>query len=187
MRRNGFGNSHNSGLPQQSALSSPVIDTTPNNASKDQTQRTTFASQSHNDHGHQQARNSFSRSRGGGSHPRGDNSHYHNHGGRRDHDRGNQDWNSNRNFNAQPHRVVHRLMRPPPPPNTAPFIPPPPMRPLGGPIPFSGRLYILFVRFHGFDLLNLFIFELFADFAPPIGSTFYLRFHVFYHMNLPYA
>lgn len=138
MRRNGSSNSHNSSLPQQSAPSSPVIDPAPNNSSKDQTQRTAFIpSQSHSDHGHQQPRNSF-RSRGGGSHPRGDNSHHHNYGSRRDHDRGNQDWNSNRNYNAQPQRVVHRFIRPPPPPppNTTGFISSPTMRPIGGPLPF---------------------------------------------------
>ncbi|XP_038881160.1 la-related protein 1C-like [Benincasa hispida] len=138
MRRNGSSNSYNSSLPQQSAPSSPVIDSAPNNSPKDQTQRTTLvSSQSHNDHGHQQPRNSF-RSRGGGSHPRGDNSHHHNYGSRRDYDRGNQDWNSNRNYNAQPHRVVHRFIRPPPPPppNTTAFISSPTMRPIGGPLPF---------------------------------------------------
>uniref|UniRef100_A0A0A0KJG2 HTH La-type RNA-binding domain-containing protein n=2 Tax=Cucumis sativus TaxID=3659 RepID=A0A0A0KJG2_CUCSA len=138
MRRNGSSNSYNSSLPQQSAPSSPVIDTAPNNSPKDQTQRTTFvSSQSHSDHGHQQPRNSY-RSRGGGSHPRGDNSHHHNYGSRRDHDRGNQDWNSNRNYNAQPHRVVHRFIRPspPPPPNTTGYISSPTMRAIGGPLPF---------------------------------------------------
>ncbi|XP_023003871.1 la-related protein 1C-like [Cucurbita maxima] len=136
MRRSGSGNSYNSGLPQQSAPSSPIIDPAPNNSSKDQTERSTFASPSHNDHVHQQPRYSF-RSRGG-SHPRGDNSHHHNYGSRRDHDRGNQDWNSNRNFNVQPHRVVHRFIRPspPPPPNTAAFISAPSMRPIGGPLSF---------------------------------------------------
>ncbi|XP_023543638.1 la-related protein 1C-like [Cucurbita pepo subsp. pepo] len=138
MRRNGSNSSYNSALSQQSAHSSPVIDPAPNSSSRDQTQRTAFiSSQSHNDHGHQQPRSSF-RSRGGASHPRGDNSHHHNYSSRRDHDRGNQDWNSNRNFNAQPHRVVHRFIRPPPPPppNTTGFISSPTMRPIGGPLPF---------------------------------------------------
>ncbi|XP_022949956.1 la-related protein 1C-like isoform X2 [Cucurbita moschata] len=138
LRRNGSNSSYNSALSQQSAPSSPVIDPAPNSSSRDQTQRTAFiSSQSHNDHGHQQPRSSF-RSRGGGSHPRGDNSHHHNYSSRRDHDRGNQDWNSNRNFNAQPHRVVHRFIRPPPPPppNTTGFISSPTMRPIGGPLPF---------------------------------------------------
>ncbi|CAN1341987.1 La-related protein 1C [Linum perenne] len=70
-----------------------------------------------------------------------------NYGGRRDHDRGNQDWNSHRMFNGrdghvQPQRVAPRFMRhpppPPPPPASTPFIASPPVRAFGGPMGFPG-------------------------------------------------
>jgi la-related protein 1 len=108
-------------------------------------QRSGFGSQSHSGNEHPPHR-SF-RHRNGGSHPRGDGSHNHGYGGRRDQDRGNQDWNAHRNFpgrdtHMQQQRVVPRFIRPPPPPpNSAPFIPPPPMRPFGSPIGFPGKQY----------------------------------------------
>uniref|UniRef100_A0A9I9CSW4 HTH La-type RNA-binding domain-containing protein n=2 Tax=Cucumis melo TaxID=3656 RepID=A0A9I9CSW4_CUCME len=135
MKRSGAASSYSGGVSQQSATSVSTIDTTPSNpSSKDHMQRNSFASQSHNDHNyqHQHQPNSF-RSRGSG-YPRGDSSHHHNHGSRRDQDRGNHDWNPHRNY-GQPQRVVQRYIRPPPPPSNATFIPSS-MRPLGGPIPF---------------------------------------------------
>ncbi|CAN1184758.1 La-related protein 1C [Linum perenne] len=96
-----------------------------------------------NDHSGQQ-RGTF-RNRNGGPHPRADGSYNHNYGGRRDHDRGNQDWNSHRMFNGrdghvQPQRVAPRFMRhpppPPPPPASTPFIASPPVRAFGGPMGF---------------------------------------------------
>ncbi|BAT75350.1 hypothetical protein LR48_Vigan01g174200 [Vigna angularis] len=89
-----------------------------------------------NDHPPQ--RNSFRHRNGGGPHQRGD-GHHHNYGGRRDHDRGNQDWSNHRNFNGRDNymspRFVPRFIRPPPPPNLAQLYPPPPaMRPPYGSI-----------------------------------------------------
>ncbi|XP_038881783.1 la-related protein 1C-like [Benincasa hispida] len=133
MKRSGASNSHSGGVSQQSTTPGSIIDTTPSNpSSKEHIQRSSFASQSQNDHSYQHQRNSFSR-RGSG-YPRGDSSHHHNHGSRRDHDRGNHDWNPHRNY-GQPQRVVQRYIRPPPPPSNATFVPSS-MRPLGGPIPF---------------------------------------------------
>ncbi|XP_057761813.1 la-related protein 1B-like [Arachis stenosperma] len=82
-----------------------------------------------------QQRNSF-RNRNSGSHQRGDGSHHHNYGNRRD-----QDWNTQRNFNGRdphmPPRVGPRFPRPPPPPPNAPqFIHTAPVRAFGGPIGF---------------------------------------------------
>ncbi|XAR73740.1 hypothetical protein NMG60_11007811 [Bertholletia excelsa] len=105
-----------------------------------------FGSQSNsgNDQPHQ-PRISFRRGNGS-PHPRGDGSHRHNYGGRRDQELGNHEWNShNRNFNGrdahmQPPRVFPRgpgfMRHPPPPPppphNAASFIPPPlHVRPFG--------------------------------------------------------
>ncbi|CAN0861330.1 La-related protein 1C [Linum grandiflorum] len=105
---------------------------------RDHTQRSSQPRNS-SDHSGQQ-RSSF-RNRNGGTHPRADGSNY---GGRRDHDRGNQEWNSHRNFNGrdghvQPQRVAPRFMRhppPPPPPASTPFIAAPPVRAFGSPMGF---------------------------------------------------
>ncbi|XP_022977762.1 la-related protein 1C-like [Cucurbita maxima] len=132
MKRSGVGNSYSGGASQQSTISGSIIDTTPNNpSSKDHIQRSSFASQSHNDHNYQHQRNF--RSRGSG-YPRGDSFHQHSHGSRRDQDHGNHDWNPHQNY-GQSQRGIQRYIRPPPPPSTATFIPSS-MRPLGGPIPF---------------------------------------------------
>ncbi|XP_027347373.1 la-related protein 1C-like isoform X2 [Abrus precatorius] len=91
---------------------------------------------------HPQQRNSFRHRNGGGPHQRADGGHHHNYGGRRDHDRGNSDWNAHRNFNGRDNymsqRYMPRFMRPPPPPNPAQLFPPPPppMRPFGGSVGF---------------------------------------------------
>ncbi|RDX70488.1 La-related protein 1C, partial [Mucuna pruriens] len=125
--------SSNGGHPQQSApqVSIAAAATGSRNSSpKDHTQRSGFVS---NDH--PQQRNSF-RNRNGGPHQRGDGSHHHNYGNRRD-----QDWNNNnRSFSGRDThmspRAVPRFMRPPPPPNSAQFFHPSPMRPFSGHIGF---------------------------------------------------
>ncbi|MED6146225.1 hypothetical protein PIB30_032603 [Stylosanthes scabra] len=93
------------------------------------TQRSAFAS---NDR--PQQRNSY-RNRNSGPHQRGDGSQHHNYGNRRD-----QNWNTQRNFNARdPHmasRAGPRFPRPPPPHTTPQFIHPPPVRTFGGHIGF---------------------------------------------------
>ncbi|CAN0861326.1 La-related protein 1C [Linum grandiflorum] len=109
---------------------------------RDHTQR---SSQPRNCSDHSGQQRSTFRNRNGGTHPRADGSYNHNYGGRRDHDRGNQDWNSHRNFNGrdghvQPQRVAPRFMRhqppPPPPPASTPFIASPPVRAFGSPMGF---------------------------------------------------
>ncbi|CAL1394362.1 unnamed protein product [Linum trigynum] len=94
-------------------------------------------------------RSSFRSRNSGGPHSRADGSYNHHGygGGRRDQDRGNQDWNThNRSFNGreghvqQPQRVTPRFMRhpppPPPPPASTPFMGPAPVRPFGAPMGF---------------------------------------------------
>ncbi|CAI9763523.1 unnamed protein product [Fraxinus pennsylvanica] len=76
----------------------------------------------------QQQRNSFRRG-SGGPHPRGDVSHFHGRGGRRDRERGNQDWDTHRSFgsregNMPQQRVASRPFLRGPVPST-PYIPPP--------------------------------------------------------------
>ncbi|KAL2504386.1 La-related protein 1C [Abeliophyllum distichum] len=90
----------------------------------------------------QQQRNSFRRGNGG-PHPRGDVSHHHGHGGRRDRDRGNQDWDTHRRFggregNMPQQRVTSRpFIRGPVP--SSPYIPPPPLavRPFAPPMVYT--------------------------------------------------
>ncbi|KDP23970.1 hypothetical protein JCGZ_25358 [Jatropha curcas] len=142
MKRNSANTSSNGGTSQPPGSQPLIGEVHSNNPSpRDHSQRNS-QSRSANDHPQQQ-RNSFRRN--GGPHSRGDGSHHHNYGGRRDQDRSNQDWSSHRNFNGRdPHmqqqRVVPRFMRhpppPPPPPTTAPFIGPPPVRGFGSPIGF---------------------------------------------------
>ncbi|CAI0392805.1 unnamed protein product [Linum tenue] len=92
-----------------------------------------------------QQRSSFRNRNGGGPHSRADGSYNHHSygGGRRDQDRGNQDWNThNRSFNGrdghvqQPQRVTPRFVRHPPPPASTPFMGPAPVRPFGAPMGF---------------------------------------------------
>ncbi|XP_028776620.1 la-related protein 1C isoform X2 [Neltuma alba] len=143
IKRNGPNASFNGGHQQQSAPQGQITATGFHNTSpKDHTQRSGYVSQNHNVHDHPQQRNSF-RNRNGGPHQRGDGTHHHNYGSRREQDRGNQDWNTYRNFNGRDShmspRVFPRFMRPPPPPpppTSGQFIPPPPVRPFGGPVGF---------------------------------------------------
>lgn len=147
MKRNNSHSSSNGGLPQPPASQGSVVEGRSNNPSpRDHTQKSGFGSQFHGGSDHPHPRGSF-KHRNGNQHPRGDGSHHHNYGGRRDQERGNQDWNSHRNYSGrdahmQPQRVVQRFTRhpppppPPPPPSSSPFIPPPPVRPFGSPIGF---------------------------------------------------
>lgn len=151
MKRNGPGPSSNSGHSQLPAQQGPVAEPPLNNPSpRDHTQRGSGGGGHGHDH-HPQQRFPFRNNRNGGSHPRGDGSHHHqNYGGRRDHDRGNQDWHAHRNFNGRdghmqpPQRVMQRFMRHPPPqqplpPSSAPYITPPAVRPFGAPLAFPGK------------------------------------------------
>ncbi|XP_059293017.1 la-related protein 1C [Lycium ferocissimum] len=116
--------SSNGGFPQQQPLQGSVVEITQNNSGKsgnsgaestlrvnnhrDGGQRGGFGSQSPGGNEHQQHRSSYRRGNGG-PHPRGDGSYHHGYGGRRDQERGNQDWNPNRSFgsrdaNMQPQR-----------------------------------------------------------------------------------
>lgn len=144
--RSGGSSSANAGLPQPAAPQGPVMEVPPNNSSpRDHTnrsihpeggQRGGFVPQSHsgNDYPHQ--RGSY-RKGNSGPHSRGDGSHHHGYGGRRDQDRVNHDWNPHRNFNREPHmqpRVVARGFIRPPSHSSAQFIAPPHLRPFGNPI-----------------------------------------------------
>ncbi|KAJ7953166.1 la-related protein 1C-like [Quillaja saponaria] len=136
MRRNGSSASSNGGNPQQSTPSGPVAASTLHNSSKENTQRSGFVSQSHNVSDHPQQRNSF-RNRNGGQHQRGDGSHHHSYGSRREQERGSQDWNVHRNYNGRDTHVrpqVPRFIRAPPPPNSIPYIPPGAVRSFGTPM-----------------------------------------------------
>ncbi|KAK6938991.1 La-type HTH domain [Dillenia turbinata] len=84
-------------------------------------------------------RNNNSRRGGYGAHYRGDGSYHNNHGGRRDHDRGNYEWSHPRAVGV---RDVHMQSQraPPrafirPPPGSGPFIPQP-VRAFGNPMNF---------------------------------------------------
>ncbi|XP_071705875.1 la-related protein 1C [Rutidosis leptorrhynchoides] len=107
-----------------------------------ESQKGGFGSHSHrgNDHHHQ--RGSFRRGNGG-QHPRGDGSHHNNYGGRRDHDRSNQEWNQqNRSFNNrdtqfQSHRGFPRGYIRPSVHTSASYIPPP--LPVPVPVPTFGN------------------------------------------------
>lgn len=144
MKRNNANAPSNGGNPQQKPSASHAVEISPNNPSpKDNAQRSGFGSQTHGGGDHPQQRNSFRRN--GGSHPRGDGSHHHNYGSRRDHDRGNQDWNSPRSFNGRDthmHRGVPRFRNPAPPVSSTPFITPHPVRPYGSPMSFPGKLIL---------------------------------------------
>ncbi|XP_048431429.1 la-related protein 1C-like [Pyrus x bretschneideri] len=144
LKRNNSNASSNGGASQHQSSAGQGVELPSNNPSpKEHTPRNAFGSQSHSNNDHPQQRNSF-RGRNGGSHPRGEGSH---HNYRRDQDRGNQDWNTHRNFNNRDNhmhspRGVPRMMRPhqtppPPPPNAAQFIHQPQMRAFGGPIGFD--------------------------------------------------
>ncbi|XP_021649855.2 la-related protein 1C isoform X2 [Hevea brasiliensis] len=148
MKRNGANTSSNGGTPQPPGSQPLIGEVHLNNPSpRDHSQRNSQSLIANNHP--QQQRNSFRRN--GGPHSRGDGSHHHNYGGRRDQDRTNQDWNTQRNFNGrdahvQPQRVVQRFIRhpppPPPPPTTTPFIGSPAMRAFGSPIGFHELYYV---------------------------------------------
>ncbi|XP_057972054.1 la-related protein 1C-like [Malania oleifera] len=140
----------NNGVAQVAAVSSgAVVEIPPNNPSPiDHTHKNTNwdsaqrGSQSHSSSDHPQQRGSFRRGNGS-PHPRGDGSYHHNYGARRDHDRGNHDWNPHRNYNSrdthmQPQRGVptpRGFIRPSH--HSSTFITPPPVRPFGSPIGFE--------------------------------------------------
>lgn len=140
--------SSSNGSLQPPAAQGPLADVPHNPSPREHSQKSGYMSQSHAGNDHPQQRNSY-KNRSSNSHPRGDGSHnHHNYGGKRDHDRGHQDWNSHRNFNArdsqmQPQRVMQRYPRhpppPPPPPGSAPFIPSMPLRPVISPLSFPGK------------------------------------------------
>ncbi|KAG6773819.1 hypothetical protein POTOM_021156 [Populus tomentosa] len=139
MKRSSANTTSNGGAPQSPRSQGAAGEGNSNNSSSGDHGQRNSQSRSFNDHPQQQ-RNSF-RNRNGGPHSRGDGSHHHSYGGRRnDQDRSNQDWNAHRNFNrdgghVQPSPGVSpRLMRPPPPPPPPPaaattFVAPPPVRP----------------------------------------------------------
>ncbi|KAK6939312.1 La-type HTH domain [Dillenia turbinata] len=85
-------------------------------------------------------RNNNSRRGGYGANRHGDGSYHNNHGGRRDHDRGNYEWSHPRGVGT---RDVHMQSQraPPrafirPPPGSGPFIPAQPVRAFGNPMSF---------------------------------------------------
>lgn len=138
MKRNGVNTASNGGTHSPGSQSAAGEGHLNNSSSRDHAQKSS-QSRGSNDHPQQQ-RTSF-RNRNGGLHSRGDGSHHHSYGGRRnDLDLANHDWNAHRNFSRDGHmqplpRVAPRHMRhpPPPPPSpaTSPFIAPPPVRPFG--------------------------------------------------------
>ncbi|GAA0139622.1 RNA metabolism protein [Lithospermum erythrorhizon] len=134
-------------------------------------QRGGFVPQSNSGSEHQQ-RNSYRRG-SGGPNPRGDGSHYHNHGGRRDQPSGNQDRNSHRNFGGrgahmQPQRGSSRpFIRGPPHANTS-YVPPPiPMHPsFGAPMVYPGPEVFYFPGPHQDPFRP-------GPMVPPMGPMFY--------------
>ncbi|XP_016487722.1 la-related protein 1C-like [Nicotiana tabacum] len=101
-----------------------------------------FGSQSHGGHEHQHQRNSNRRGNVG-PHPRGDGTYHLGYGGRRDQERGNQDWKphrgwGNRDAHMQPQRVPARPFMGGPPHTSPPFIPPTmPVHPYRAPMVYS--------------------------------------------------
>ncbi|KAG6767114.1 hypothetical protein POTOM_028293 [Populus tomentosa] len=138
MKHNGVNTASNGGTHSPGSQSAAGEGHLNNSSSRDNAQKSS-QSRGSNDHPQQQ-RTSF-RNRNGGLHSRGDGSHHHSYGGRRnDLDPANHDWNAHRNFSRDGHmqplpRVAPRHMRhpspPPPTPATSPFIAPPPVRPFG--------------------------------------------------------
>ncbi|KAJ8764308.1 hypothetical protein K2173_006048 [Erythroxylum novogranatense] len=145
IKRNGANSSSsNGGTPHPPGVQGPVGETQLNNSSpRDHSQRNSH-SRSANDHP-QQMRNSF-RNRNGGSHSRGDGSHYHHLGGRREQDPGNPDWNNHRHYNGRDGhmqsqrpftRFIRRPPQPSPPPSTsASIMSSSPVRGFGSPMGF---------------------------------------------------
>lgn len=154
-KRSGGSSSANAGLPQPGASQGPVMEVPPNhssprehigrNTNPEGGQRSGFVSQPHSGNDYPQQRGSY-RKGNGGPHSRGDGSHHHSYGGRRDQDRANHDWNPHRNFNRESHiqqqRVVPRAYIRPPQHSAAPFITPPHLRPpFGNHIHYHGKMY----------------------------------------------
>lgn len=119
-----------------------VAESSPRDHPHKESQRGGFGSQSHGGNEQQHQRNSFRRGNGG-PHPRGDGSYHHSYGGKRDQDRGNQEWNPhNRSFgprdaHLQPQRGFPRGFIRPSVHTSTPFIPPPvpvPVRTFGNPM-----------------------------------------------------
>ncbi|KAK2991889.1 hypothetical protein RJ640_011578 [Escallonia rubra] len=126
-------NPNSSGKPSTAAVESSSKDHT----NKEPGQRGGFGSQPQSGNEHQQQRGNFRRGGNGGSHPRGDGGHHQHYGGRRDHERGNQEWSRGfRDTHMQSPRGAPRGFVRPPPHTSTPFISPPPvpMRPFGSPM-----------------------------------------------------
>ncbi|KAJ8771101.1 hypothetical protein K2173_023426 [Erythroxylum novogranatense] len=144
MKGNSTNSSSNDGTSQPPGMQGPVGEGHLDNSSpRDHSQRNTQL-RGANDH-QQQMRNSF-RNRNGGLHSRGDSSHHHNLGGRRDQDRVNQGWNNQRHFNGrdghmQSQRPFTRFMRHPPlssalPPTSASYVASSPLQGFGNTMGF---------------------------------------------------
>nr|XP_018622525.1 la-related protein 1C-like isoform X2 [Nicotiana tomentosiformis] len=158
MKRGGGYSNHNAsangGFPQQQAQGSEVEIVTNNSgksgnfgaefSSRDTSHRDGgqsggFGSQSHGGNENQHQRTSNRRGNVD-PHPRGDGAYNHGYGGRRDQERGNQDWKphrgwGNRDAPMQPHRVPARPFMGGPPHTSPPFIPPHmPVQPYRAPI-----------------------------------------------------
>ncbi|XP_028794262.1 la-related protein 1C-like isoform X1 [Neltuma alba] len=86
-----------------------------------------------NDHWNPPRRGNF------GPHQRGDGSYHNNHGGRRDHDRGNHA--NSRDAQVHQQRMSPRGLVRHPPPNTPAFVAPPPMGPFANPMGFPEFYY----------------------------------------------
>jgi len=163
MKRNGVNTASNGGTHSPGSQSAAGEGHLNNSSSRDHAQKSS-QSWGSNDHPQQQ-RTSF-RNRNGGLHSRGDVSHHHSYGGRRnDLDLANHDWNAHRNFSRDGHmqplpRVAPRHMRhpppPPPTPATSPFIALPPVRPFGL-VGFPGKPHLFTVLLwliHGSALIS---------------------------------
>ncbi|PIN09506.1 RNA-binding protein LARP/SRO9 [Handroanthus impetiginosus] len=158
MKRGG-GNSNHSNTPANSSLSQAlptqgaVVETPSSHAgkssgyigesSRDNTKDAGQRGGSHSGNEQQSQRSSFRRNNSGPQ-SRGDGSYHHNHGGRRDQDRGKQDWGNphRRESHAPQQRVGSRpfLRGPPPPPNAAfahPLAPPVGVRPFATPMVYT--------------------------------------------------
>ncbi|CAK9156963.1 unnamed protein product [Ilex paraguariensis] len=183
--KRGSGGSNNNVLangvfPQPPPPQGPVVEGPPSNFGKSGSEHTNketgqkggFGSQSHggNDHHQpQQQRNSYRRGNGGPHHG----SYQHGYGGRRDQDRGNQDWNPPRNFSGrdthmQPQRGFPRGFIQPPPHTTATFIPPPPLpvRPFVSPMVYPDVGSPFFYVGHPESLRGV-------PFVPPLPPMFF--------------
>ncbi|KAL8211182.1 hypothetical protein R6Q57_005619 [Mikania cordata] len=126
---------HNTSGKQGNADEQP----SPRNHAHREPQKGGFVSQSQSGNDHHHQRGSYRRGNGG-QHPRGDGPYHNNYGGKRDHDRGNQEWNqpsrsfNNRDTHIQSQRGSSRGYIRPSVHTPVSFIPPPmhvPMQPFG--------------------------------------------------------